>query len=90
MALAMGTSAHAKDDDKISAFCKGVLSQLEEKIAANGPVVTASVQGGTVQTERKAYLRFLRNQLHGRANNCLRFVVQDKPDHSRSKPVAKG
>ena len=90
IALGSGTTAQARDGDTISAFCKKVLSHFEEQIAANGLVVTASVQGGTVRAERGAYLRFLRKQVQGRADNCLRFVVQDKPVQSPHAPVAGG
>lgn len=90
MALGVGTSAHAQDGGTISEFCKNVLSQFEQQIAENGLVVTEVVEGGTVRAARGEYLDFLRLQVSGRADSCLRFVVKDDPVQSPSKPVSGG
>lgn len=90
MALAIGTSAQAQDGDTISDFCRDVLSQFEEQIAANGLVITETVEGGAVRMSRGAYLEFLKLQVSGTENSCLRFVVQDVPVQSPNAPVSGG
>ncbi len=90
MALAIGASAHAQEGDTIDAYCKGVLSQFNDQIAENGLAVTENVQGGTVRMARGAYLDFLKTQVQGRANNCLRFVVQDVKVQSPHAPLSGG